>query len=138
MAPPTAATPAPPPDARARDVGAPPRPGMVWVNLETKVFHRAGDRWYGRTKRGEYLTEADALKGGYRESRAHESEKPLVWVNPDSHVFPPPGGRGTPRPPMASSWRGKGGPPPAFRGPRAPPKEWGRPRGGGGGAGGGL
>jgi DNA uptake protein ComE-like DNA-binding protein len=89
MAPTTAATPAPAPapEAAPREVGAPARPGMVWVNSETKVFHRAGDRWYGRTKKGEYMTEADALKAGYRESRERTSGKPLVWVNPDTHVF---------------------------------------------------
>ena len=43
--------------------------GMVWVNTDTKVFHRQGDRWYGRTKDGKYLSEADALKAGYRESK---------------------------------------------------------------------
>jgi hypothetical protein len=42
---------------------------MVWVNKETKVFHREGDYWYGRTKKGEYMTEADALKAGYREAK---------------------------------------------------------------------
>jgi hypothetical protein len=48
---------------------APPSPGMVWVNKETKVFHKQGDRWYGRTKQGAYMTEADAIKGGYRASK---------------------------------------------------------------------
>jgi len=42
---------------------------MVWVNTETKVFHREGDRWYGTTKRGKFMTEADAVKAGYRESK---------------------------------------------------------------------
>src|SRR5262249_33547649 len=28
----------------------PPAKGMVWVNTESKVFHREGDRWYGKTK----------------------------------------------------------------------------------------
>ena len=45
--------------------------GMVWVNTETKVFHREGDKWYGNTKHGKYMNEADALKAGYRESKEH-------------------------------------------------------------------
>jgi len=64
-----------------------PATGMVWVNTDTKVFHRAGDRWYGHTKRGKYMTESQALAGGYRESREHQGEKPLVWVNPTTHVY---------------------------------------------------
>jgi hypothetical protein len=44
-------------------------PGMVWANPKTKVFHRQGDRWYGRTKSGQYMTEADAVAAGYRESK---------------------------------------------------------------------
>ena len=48
---------------------APPGKGMVWVNTETKVFHREGDRWYGNTKKGEYMKEADAVKAGYREAK---------------------------------------------------------------------
>ena len=53
---------------------APPSKGMVWVNLETKVFHREGDRWYGRTKRGKYMSEADANRQGYRLSK--EKDEP--------------------------------------------------------------
>ena len=47
----------------------PPSPGMVWVNTSTKVFHREGDPWYGKTKHGKFMTEADAVKAGYRESK---------------------------------------------------------------------
>jgi DNA uptake protein ComE-like DNA-binding protein len=51
--------------------GPPPARGMVWVNTETKVFHREGDKWYGNTKHGKYMNESDALKAGYRESKEH-------------------------------------------------------------------
>jgi hypothetical protein len=53
----------------------PPGKGMVWVNTETKVFHREGDYWYGKTKKGEYLTEADALKAGYREAKIKKKKE---------------------------------------------------------------
>lgn len=73
MAPaPRPAAPAPtaaPSSATPPSAGAPPVKGMVWVNLETKVFHREGDRYYGNTKHGKYMTEADALKAGYREAK---------------------------------------------------------------------
>ena len=39
--------------------------GLVWVNPDSKVFHRSGDRWYGKTKNGKYMTESEALKEGY-------------------------------------------------------------------------
>jgi hypothetical protein len=48
---------------------APPARGMVWVNTETKVYHKEGDVWYGKTKHGMYMSEADALKAGYRASK---------------------------------------------------------------------
>jgi len=42
--------------------------GMVWVNTESGVYHKPGTRWYGKTKQGKYMTEADAQKAGYRAS----------------------------------------------------------------------
>jgi hypothetical protein len=53
----------------------PPVKGMVWVNLDTKVFHREGDRYYGKTKNGKFMTEADAVKAGYRESKTTPKPK---------------------------------------------------------------
>lgn len=47
----------------------PPSPGMVWVNPDTRIFHRAGDPWYGRTRNGEWMTPADAAKAGYHEAK---------------------------------------------------------------------
>jgi Helix-hairpin-helix motif len=58
-------------EASSAPAGPPPSRGMVWVNTETKVFHREGDKWYGNTKHGKYMTEADAVKAGYRESKEH-------------------------------------------------------------------
>lgn len=46
-----------------------PAPGMVWVNLDTKVYHKEGDRWYGKTKHGKYMTESDAIAAGYRAAK---------------------------------------------------------------------
>ena len=55
-----------------------PSKGMVWVNPKSKVFHREGDRWYGKTKNGKYMTEAEAIKEGYHEAKrgAHAKSKP--------------------------------------------------------------
>jgi competence protein ComEA len=47
----------------------PPEKGMVWVNTSTGVYHREGDRWYGKTKKGKFMTEADAQKAGYRPAK---------------------------------------------------------------------
>lgn len=43
--------------------------GMVWVNLDTKVYHKEGTRWYGKTKNGKFMNESDAIAAGYRASK---------------------------------------------------------------------
>jgi hypothetical protein len=42
--------------------------GKVWVNLDSGVYHRAG-RWYGKTKNGKFMTEAEAKAAGYKASQ---------------------------------------------------------------------
>jgi hypothetical protein len=48
----------------------PPAPGgghgQVWVNTETRVYHREGSRFYGTTRKGKYMTEQDAIQAGYK------------------------------------------------------------------------
>jgi hypothetical protein len=55
----------PPSDKEIADAKA---KGLVWVNTSTKVYHKDGE-FYGKTKHGQFMTEADAQKAGYRAAK---------------------------------------------------------------------
>ena len=49
-------------------------PGQVWVNTESHVYHKPGSRFYGKTKKGKYVSEQEAITEGDRPAQ--------VWVPP--------------------------------------------------------
>ena len=59
----TAAT----PSATDPQIASAKSSGMVWVNTDSGVYHKGG-RWYGKTKQGKFMSEADAKTAGYKAS----------------------------------------------------------------------
>lgn len=73
---PVVATPVPAPVAQpsaSAPTAAVPAPsansGKVWVNTHSKIYHCEGSKFYGKTKTGEYMTEADAQAKGFVANR---------------------------------------------------------------------
>src|SRR5207302_11378194 len=46
--------------------------GLVWVNTESHIYHKEGSRFYGKTKQGKYVSEADAIKEGDHASKTKD------------------------------------------------------------------
>ncbi len=90
---PTGATPAPTPASAAPQTPAPKAaakttttassgtpvagggPGLVWVNTDSKVYHCYGTKYYGTTKQGKYMSEADAKAAGDRPDHGNACSK---------------------------------------------------------------
>jgi hypothetical protein len=51
--------------ASTPEIAAAQSSGKVWVNTESGVYHKSG-RWYGKTKQGKFMTEAEAKAAGYK------------------------------------------------------------------------
>jgi hypothetical protein len=47
------------------EIAAAKASGKVWVNTESRVYHKSG-RWYGKTKAGKFMTEPEAKAAGYK------------------------------------------------------------------------
>ena len=60
-------------EAKARCPGA----TVVWVNTKGKshTYHYPGTRWYGTTKQGAYMCEADAGAAGYHASKSRTEQQ---------------------------------------------------------------
>ena len=50
---------------------------VVWVNTKGKshTYHYSGSRWFGTTKQGAYMCEADAGAAGYHASKSRTEEQ---------------------------------------------------------------
>jgi hypothetical protein len=64
----TGARAAAPPTASDKDIADARSKGLVWVNTSSRVYHKDG-QFYGKTKQGKFMTEADAQKAGYRSAK---------------------------------------------------------------------
>jgi hypothetical protein len=50
-------------------------PGMVWLNTDSNVYHCYGSQYYGKTKQGQYMSEADAKAKGAHADHNHPCSK---------------------------------------------------------------
>jgi hypothetical protein len=62
------------PAPTAQEIADAKAKGMVWVNTTTKVYHKDG-QFYGTTKHGKFMTEADATKAGFKVAKEPAAKK---------------------------------------------------------------
>jgi hypothetical protein len=55
--------------SEAQAKGHCPGDTVVWANLTSKVYHFAGSRSYGNTKKGAYMCEKDTSAAGFRAAK---------------------------------------------------------------------
>ena len=48
--------------------------GMVWVNTSSKIYHKDG-QFYGKTKKGKFMTEDAAQSAGYTTAKEPAAKK---------------------------------------------------------------
>jgi hypothetical protein len=70
----------PPPSAQ--DIANAKSQGLVWVNLNSRVYYKDG-QFYGKTKHGKFITENEAQKQGFREAKDSSSKKGTKKKQPD-------------------------------------------------------
>jgi hypothetical protein len=51
-----------------------PSDTVVWANTPSRIYHYSGTRYYGQTRRGAYMCEADARAAGYRATRSRQRD----------------------------------------------------------------
>jgi hypothetical protein len=49
-----------------------PADTVVWVNLNSKIYHYSGNRSYGTTKSGAYMCEKETASAGFRASKTEK------------------------------------------------------------------
>jgi hypothetical protein len=57
-----------------KDIADAKAKGMVWVNTNTKVYHKDGE-FYGKTKKGKFMAEDDAKKAGFKAAQEPAAKK---------------------------------------------------------------
>ena len=57
-----------------KDIADAKSKGMVWVNTNTKVYHKDGE-FYGKTKKGKFMAEDEAKKAGFRAAQEPTAKK---------------------------------------------------------------
>jgi hypothetical protein len=60
--------------ASASEIASAKAKGLVWVNLDSKIYHKEGQH-YGTTKNGKFMTEAEATKMGAAASKSAAAAK---------------------------------------------------------------